>query len=149
MSGPTKAWLSPVNDCDVCQTQISAELGTLIYDCSVLRGPWGLVCHNCFIRDNGDLGIGRGQMYCLTELPNSTRMWLCVGGSDTQPIKYRNFNVELSTIGFPAPKWQYTHEDFDGPEDNRGGHCDTASQCFSEIDEWWDDQIDPPEAEKV
>ena len=51
-------------------------------------------------------------------------------------MKYRNWTI--SRISPPIPtiiKWQYVHEDYDGPEDNRCSVACTLWECIVEINE--------------
>lgn len=47
------------NNCDVCGTQLTDEM----YDAKTKGGPWGCLCPGCFILENGQLGLGKGQHY--------------------------------------------------------------------------------------
>lgn len=50
------------------------------------------------------------------------------------PHRYRNFDVSLAYVGY-----QYTHIDYDGPEDRRAGVETTLAECYAAIDEWHDE----------
>lgn len=55
--------------------------------------------------------------------------------------KYRSF--DLRRIYPPGPtkyRWQYSHEDYDGPEDNRVGLAETMDGCIQSIDEYYSEQ---------
>jgi len=45
-------------------------------------------------------------------------------------ITYRNFNIEKGDYG-----WNYTHVNYDGPEDTRIGTAKTFANAMSEVDE--------------
>jgi hypothetical protein len=77
MSAPTRIWLSPLHDCDVC----SQPFGKVMFDARVLRGPWGNVCQTCFDRDCEGLGIGRGQKYELQD-HDGKKYWVLTAGGE-------------------------------------------------------------------
>lgn len=59
-------------------------------------------------------------------------------GNET--VRYRDYDVFRDDTGAMCGfLWAYTHKDYDGPEDNRGGHCRTFAECLDEIDEAYDD----------
>lgn len=45
-------------NCDICHTHIAR------YDAKTVSGPWGYMCHNCWLkfRAHNDLGTGKGQI---------------------------------------------------------------------------------------
>lgn len=45
-------------------------------------------------------------------------------------IRYRDHNIDPAYVG-----WQFTHIDYDGPEDRRSGHGDSIRDCKEQIDE--------------
>ncbi len=49
-------------------------------------------------------------------------------------MKYRSFNVSRVYIC-----WEWVHEDYDGPEDNRAGTERNLVDCFRAIDDWHED----------
>ena len=50
------------------------------------------------------------------------------------PIWYRDkWRIYLSNSDWV--KWEYVHDDYDGPEDDRCGYGDTEAECKAEIDE--------------
>lgn len=50
-------------------------------------------------------------------------------------IEYRDYAISNAWIG----GFQYVHNDYDGPEDNRHGHEKTLEDCYRAIDESYDD----------
>lgn len=49
---------------------------------------------------------------------------------------YRDFEIRLT--GYRHPSWsrfEFTHIEFDGPEDNRHGHGESLMDCLEQIDE--------------
>ena len=68
-------WTSPLDTCDVCKGDFD---GTM-YDAKVGRA-WGNVCHSCFTKHGGRLGVGLGQRYELGTVDSGFKMWLCTGG---------------------------------------------------------------------
>jgi hypothetical protein len=69
-------WAGPLDDrCQLCLR----GFGQTMYDASILNA-WGNVCHTCFVRYNGRLGLGLGQMY----VKQQSGKWLCVGGNSEQ-----------------------------------------------------------------
>lgn len=50
-------------------------------------------------------------------------------------IEYKGFAISNAWIG----GFQYVHNDYDGPEDNRHGHEATLEDCYRAIDEWHDE----------
>lgn len=53
-------------------------------------------------------------------------------------VDYRGYEV-YRVNGFAGYNWEYIHKDYDGPEDNRFGHCRNFAECLDEIDE----ELDP------
>lgn len=49
-------------------------------------------------------------------------------------IEYRDYAISNAWIG----GFQYVHNDYDGPEDNRAGHEATLEDCYRAIDESYD-----------
>lgn len=61
-------------------------------------------------------------------------------GRDVKPygqgsIEYRDYAISNAWIG----GFQYVHNDYDGPEDNRAGHERTLEDCYRAIDESYDE----------
>ena len=46
------------------------------------------------------------------------------------PLPYKGYSIERCPVG-----WQYTHKDYDGPEDKRHGTAKTVDLCMDDIDE--------------
>lgn len=53
------------------------------------------------------------------------------------PIEYRDFVIVFDPppIGTRVADWQWSHKDYDGPEDNRLGHSPTLEKAKADIDE--------------
>lgn len=47
------------------------------------------------------------------------------------PLLYRGYRIYTGDY----TKWQFEHEDYDGPEDKRLGHCESIEACISHINE--------------
>lgn len=59
------------------------------------------------------------------------------------PIWYRKYRICPTDPVPPIPtwrkfQWSYAHDDYDGPGDNRCGHCESIEACIEEID-WKED----------
>lgn len=56
-----------------------------------------------------------------------------------EPIRYRGYRIFRNDFtahpDWREVAWVFTHEDYDGPEDNRHGHAATVEACIFEIDE--------------
>ena len=52
-------------------------------------------------------------------------------------IHYKGYKIEKVLKPIPSRKmdWDYVHEDYDGPEDNRCGCAASIEECKSDIDE--------------
>ena len=50
---------------------------------------------------------------------------------------YRGYKIVCRTKPIPDRRddWEYWPEDYDGPEDPRGGTCASAQECRARIDE--------------
>ena len=57
----TVKWLSPVEDCDICKTNLNLQ--PFFYDAKTANGQWGLLCPFCFLLEGCRVGTGRGQKY--------------------------------------------------------------------------------------
>lgn len=57
-------------------------------------------------------------------------------------MNYRGFHIEYNPPPIPVRccDWQWAHEDFDGPEDNRYGHAASLEAAKAEIDDWHEEQ---------
>ena len=57
-------------------------------------------------------------------------------------MKYRDFNIEFIYPPIPLRSMDYSwsHEDYDGPEDNRIGLASSIEECKAAIDEWYKEQ---------
>jgi len=55
---------------------------------------------------------------------------------------YRGFTIGHDPPPVPsrAADWQYVHDDYDGPPDDRHGHAASEQACRDEIDAWHDEQ---------
>ena len=56
-----------------------------------------------------------------------------------EPVRYRGWTIRLNCLGWPAPDYTGTADDYDGAEDahdTRVVWCDTVAECKREIDEW-------------
>lgn len=74
----TKVWISPVNNCDLCDAPFGEN--EPMYDANIL-GQWGNVCGSCFTRFGCKLGTGRGQRYELQRQAHSdNKIWVKVAG---------------------------------------------------------------------
>jgi len=60
----------------------------------------------------------------------------------SEVITYRDFEITPNPPEARQYRYGYVHENYDGPEDNRGGHCETIDQCKDDIDEWWEENPD-------
>lgn len=51
--------------------------------------------------------------------------------------EYRGYVIEYDPPPIPGPTfdWQYTHKDYDGPEDKRHGYSASVEACKAEIDD--------------
>lgn len=68
-------WLGDIDACDVCHRDMGPA--RFMVDGAVGNGgPWGCMCALCFKQADGQLGVGRGQLYERTE-----KGWLLVGGA--------------------------------------------------------------------
>lgn len=87
---PARIWSTNLVDkCDMCGNPFK---GGIMYDCAVAPAPnvqavWGNVCNSCFHIFGGSLGIGRGQMYVLTQAleigkKDTPAAWIGVLGFD-------------------------------------------------------------------
>lgn len=70
----TTVWTSPLNDCDICL----GDFDGVMYDAKV-GGAWGNVCHSCFTKHGGKLGVGLGQRYELQQQADAKR-WIKTKG---------------------------------------------------------------------
>jgi len=52
--------------------------------------------------------------------------------------RYRDFDIHYDPPPIPSRNcdWHWTHKDFDGPEDNRGGHAESAEAAKAAVDFW-------------
>lgn len=50
------------NPPDVCDID-GKPFDTRMYDCKTKSGPWGNICHTCYLKHGVGLGTGRGQKY--------------------------------------------------------------------------------------
>lgn len=48
--------------------------------------------------------------------------------------EYKGYVISMAPL-YTRFKWQYVHKEYDGPEDDRLGYCNTIEQCIEEIDE--------------
>lgn len=53
---------------------------------------------------------------------------------ETLPITYRDYTIKRGE----HTKFEFVHNEYDGPGDNRLGACDTLEDCMTEIDEQLD-----------
>jgi hypothetical protein len=55
---------------------------------------------------------------------------------------YRGYRIDYDPPPIPVRccDWQFAHEDYDGPEDNRCGHAPSLEAAKAEIDIIEDDQ---------
>jgi hypothetical protein len=53
-------------------------------------------------------------------------------------VTYRGFRIDYDPPPIPVRTcdWQFAHEDYDGPEDNRCGHAESLEAAKAEIDFW-------------
>lgn len=51
---------------------------------------------------------------------------------------YRGFRIDYAPPPIPTREcdWQWVHDDYDGPEDNRCGHAPSLAAAKSDIDFW-------------
>ena len=54
---------------------------------------------------------------------------------------YRNYQIYFDPPPIPTRicDWHFVHVDYDGPEDNRGGHGASEAECRAMIDEMEDE----------
>lgn len=57
------------------------------------------------------------------------------GSSTSNPILYKDYEISVGPGYTPDSRWQYAHEDYDGPEDNRCGLGSSIDDCKEQIDE--------------
>lgn len=58
--------------------------------------------------------------------------------------EYRGFRIDYAPPPIPAREcdWQWVHEDYDGPEDNRCGHAPSLEAAKADIDFWHEENGD-------
>jgi len=68
------------------------------------------------------------------------RIWkMLMGSSDAEngepPIMYyRGYRIERNPYQWMDDRWMFSHEDYDGPGDNRFGTAATVEEAKREID---------------
>lgn len=61
----------------------------------------------------------------------------------TDRITHRGYEIyRPSYVPGPQFAWEYAHENYDGPEDNRIGRAASIEACKAEIDERIDEGFD-------
>ena len=55
--------------------------------------------------------------------------------------QYRNYTISYNPPPIPirTMDWEFSHKDYDGPEDNRCGHAGSLDEAMAEIDYLEDD----------
>jgi len=59
----TPRWLSPVNECDLCDKPLKDEDYFVDGQTRFICGPWALMCPACHETHGNGLGLGKGQKY--------------------------------------------------------------------------------------
>lgn len=84
----------------------------------------------------------------------STDAPACGAAEDAQrksEESYRGFRIDYDPPPIPVRDcdWHWTHEDYDGPEDNRYGHAPSLEAAKADIDFWHEENGDAVEAGKA
>lgn len=59
--------------------------------------------------------------------------WL-IGVQDKPKNLYRGYKIEKNPFTWMDDEWMFSHEDYEGPTDNRMGTAASVEDCKAEID---------------